>query len=143
MDKENIDYQKRAESIKSQIVNSCSYISESDVCVTTDISRYNGYETKDGFVNRNSSNGELAYWVLVEVPEIPIIESDSYYQQNPHLKKPSKKQVERTKKTVEMIKAVCRQSAKSNNAEYIGYNTPSRGFDSSKGNTRYINICVE
>jgi hypothetical protein len=113
------------------------------VRVTTDMSSYNGYETKGGFVNRNSSNGELAYWVLVEVPEIPRIESDSHYQQNPHKTKPTEEGVKRTKNRVEMIKAVCRQAAKSNHAEYIGYNTPSEGFDSPSGSTRYINIRVE
>jgi len=135
--------EQTAERIKSTIIESCTYVSKNDVRVTTDISEYHGYVQPNGFVNRNAGPGELATWVLVEVPDIPQVRSDSYYNQNPHRTKPTEEGVERTKNMVEMIKGACQTAASVHGAEYIGYNTPSKGFDSSKGNTRYLNIRVE
>jgi len=133
---------KIAHSIKSYIVDSCTYVSDADIKITVDKAHFHGYKDKSGFVNRNASSGEEAYWVLIEIPQIPTIESDSYYQKNPHLNKPTKESKNKIKNQVKMIEAVCRQAAKQYKADYIGYNTESVGFDTSNGNTTYLNIRV-
>lgn len=127
---------QRAEDIQLNIIESCNYVDSDDIKITHDISEYTDSR-------RNSSRGEVAVWVLVEVPVIPEIKSDSYYQKNPHLKKPSEDSIEKTKNRVEIIKSVCQKVAQINQAEYLGYSSPRQGYDSTTTKTRYLNIKVE
>lgn len=128
--------EKKAKDIKSSIISGCRYIQEKDIKITHDISRYTPG------TNRNASSGEVAVWVLVEVPEIPQIESDSYYQKNPHLKKPSEEGVEKIKERVKMIESSCQTAANIHGAEYCGRASDYEGYGSSTTKTTYLNIRV-
>lgn len=129
--------ENRAKEIRDKIVESCEFVSSDQVRITKDVKLYHSGS------NRNASTGELAWWVLVEVPMGTEIKPDRYYKQNPHLTKPDESHVEEQKQNIEIIQSICVTVANSMDAEYIGYATSREGFESSKGDTRYLNIRVD
>lgn len=135
--------EKKSEAIKNTIVKHCTPVKSGDVEIIQAPESYYGSKDKYGFTNRNAGAGELVNWVLIEIPTRKRMKSDVYYQSNPHVRKPDKASIEETNNMIEMIESACRQAANSHNAEYIGYNSESRGFDSSNPSTRYLNICVK
>lgn len=127
----------RAKEIKNKIAESCEFVSADQIRITQNVKSYHSGS------NRNASTGELAWWVLVEVPMVTEIKSDRYYEQNPHLTKPDESHVEEQKQNIEIIQSICSTVANSMDAEYIGYATANEGFESSNGDTRYLNIRVD
>lgn len=137
------DADQTAKEIRDSIIQACEYLDENTVEIKTAPAKFHGTRDKNGFVNRNAGTGELATWVLVHVPEIPEQKPDSYYERNPHVRKPTDEAVENSKEQSEMIQSVCRTATKKHhNAEYVGFANPSEGFNPPDSRVRYVNIRV-
>lgn len=129
------DREKVANKIKNDIVQRLDILDENNVRVTSDIAKYHGYVNNKGFVNRNASEGEIAWWVLVEIPEIPNNNTDADDEDY--------KIISEIKKDRDVIKSVCKSVSKNyQDVDFIGLPTPSEGFEPSQGGKRYINIRV-
>lgn len=77
------------------------------------------------------------YLVRIEVPEIPIKETDSYYSKNPSLEKPTDDYIQDIKNTVKNIKKTCKRVARYNQSMF-----EEKAVDTVDGKTTYFTIIV-